>query len=148
MEPLQTLTKTMEEAARRQLHFLDKAEINFVEIPGDLRTTRVVPYATNDFGGAIPLEEYADYFDLKENDVLEEKAIQLGMMCASAYNALLKNAMRKYGWGLYTVDLFKNNVRFVAVGNSGPSIADPAGIIRGWMAYRFLFGAGTVQRAK
>jgi hypothetical protein len=94
------------------------------------------------------VEEYCDWFDVQRADNLQEIAVRLGHMCASAYNALVGNAMRKYGVGVCITDLFENNVKVTFVYPDTPSVCDPAGIGHGWAAWQFKFAAATIVRGK
>jgi hypothetical protein len=67
-------------------------------------------------------------------------------MCASTYNALVGNAMRKYGVGVHIVDLFENNIKAHVLYNGTPSVADPEGIASGWASYKFKFAAASAVR--
>jgi hypothetical protein len=89
----------------------------------------------------ITVREYADWFSFAQGVSLEDVAIRIAQMCASTYNALVGNAMREFGVGVYITDLF-DNVKSTIVINDGPTFADPTAEVRGWAAYRFKFAAG------
>jgi hypothetical protein len=68
-------------------------------------------------------------------------------MGASAYNALVGKAMRKYGVGVCITDLFENNIKATVVYPDPLSVCDPAGIVHGWAAWRFKFAAASAASA-
>lgn len=134
-----SLTAVAETELRRRLRFYDRDGINWIKLP---EHSNVITVLTSDIHTGIELGEYADYIDIRPGESLEDAAKKIGLGCACAFNALVGKAMRDYGKGVYVTDLFENNVRLNIVQNDQPSIADPLGIIPGWAAFRFLFGAG------
>lgn len=83
-------------------------------------------------------DEYADYRNVNSDNVLE-KAKELGSGLATLYNALIQNAVNTKEHKIVT-DLFANgNLRFNHVMNNEPSVADPAGVLPGWLSFRFYF---------
>ena len=136
---LQKLDKIFFDAARRQLRFLDKTKVRVVEFTAPSTTTM---YAYEDGAKTMVVEEYADYYELKREDDLEEMADKLGFVAGSLFNSLASHAMRKHGWGVTIVDPLSKNLKFTVLCNPAPSVSDPAGISLGWMAFRFQFGAG------
>lgn len=83
-------------------------------------------------------DEYADYRDLSILS-MDQAAEQLGSGVATLYNALISNAVHSRQHKVVT-DLFENNnLRFNAVINDTPSVADPAALIKGWVSFRFHF---------
>jgi hypothetical protein len=143
----QNVLQISEHTARKHLRFYDKDKINWITLPENRERLRL-SVITSNAHSALKLDEYADYFTLHEGDVLETKAKELGLMCASTYNCLLQKAMREFGWGVYVTDLFENNVKFTVLVNPPPSISYPEGLSHGWMAYRFNFAAGLPSQAK
>ena len=90
---------------------------------------KIAPISAAFYEGLLPLQEYADYVNITEEDALE-KARALGMGCAVLYNALLKNASQVYGHKVVTDLLENKNLKFNVVMNADPSVADPEALIR------------------
>ena len=91
----------------------------------------------------VPIQEYADYLHITEDNVIENARI-LGAGCAILYNALLKNA-RLVNQHNTVIDLLENkNLKFSFVMNAEPSVADPSALIPGWISFRFHFASANV----
>ena len=91
----------------------------------------------------VPIQEYADYLNITTDNVVEKAQI-LGAGCAILYNALIKNA-RLINQHNTVVDLLENkNLKFNFVMNSTPSVCDPAGLIVGWISFRFHFASANI----
>ncbi len=130
---------------RTNLKFYNKDQINWVKLP-EQSVTVLQLYRYGNDSSTVSIDQFCDYFDLNWEDSLEETATRLGHMCASTYNALVGNAMRKFGVGVCITELFENNLKGTVLINDGPSVVDPAGLMRGWASYRFQFGAGTAGK--
>lgn len=126
-------------SAKKQLRFLEKTKVNLVELP-PVFTFKLFSYDVSHKG--LVVEEYADYIELGGHQDALKAAESLGFAAGSLFNSLASNAMRKYGWGVHILDPLVNNLKFHCVLNSEPSVADPAGIIPGWTAFRLKFAAG------
>ena len=110
----------------------------FLTVPASIENGRVFTYGEPT--QTVPLQEYADYVNITEEDALE-KARALGMGCAVLYNALLKNASQVYGHKVVTDLLENKNLKFNVVMNCEPSVSDPEALIRGWVSFRFYFAS-------
>ena len=125
---------------RKHVHFHNVGEVVYKPV---LAQDKVFEVKYGDPIKVIDVEDYSDYLNLALRNDLKKVAEQLGMMAASAYNALLGAAKRKHGFGLTVVDLFANgNLRSYMKLNTEPSVADPMCMIAGWASYKFKFGAG------
>lgn len=94
---------------------------------------------------AVSIQEYADYLNVTEENVVE-RARALGFAVATMYNAMVKNANLK--GDTHVIDLVANgNLHFNFVLNSSPSLIDPAGLIPGWIAFKFAFASFTMLPA-
>jgi hypothetical protein len=109
----------------------------FLTVPACVDNGRVFKYGENEI---VPLQEYADYINITEEDFLE-KAKLLGIGCAVLYNALLKNASQVYGHKVVTDLLENENLKFNVVMNAAPSVVDPEALIQGWVSFRFYFAS-------
>lgn len=115
------------------------ATINWFTIPTrDPGTINM--HAYSDVAGSVTLEEYSDWVEVGQNDSVENKASELGLMCASGFNILLNNAIKTHGKDIYAAELIANNLVFKVT--SSPNVADPAGVLLGYMSYRYHFAAG------
>jgi hypothetical protein len=85
----------------------------------------------------LDVDEFADWANLTVSDAVE-KATMLGHGCGVLYNCLVNNALRTKEHKI-VFDLFNNNLKFNYVHNAEPSVADPMGIIPGWVSFRFHF---------
>ena len=144
MNNAEEFNHTFEQTVRKDMRFYDKDQINWVKLP-EQHVSYVHFSGYFDHPSPAAVEEYCDWFDVKRDDKLESVAVRLGHMCASAYNALVGNAMRKYGVGVYITDLFENNVKVVLALPDTPSVCDPAGA-NGWASYKFKFAASSAVK--
>jgi len=98
------------------------------------------PYSSKTPRVEIPIDEYADYLNVTEDNAIEKAAL-LGAGCGILYNALIKNARmvrgHKVAWDL----LANKNLHFNYMVNAEPSVADPLGLIPGWISFRFYFAS-------
>jgi hypothetical protein len=135
-EKIATISAAFYEGLLQQL----KIEVlrKFLTVPASTENGRIFKYGEPT--QIVPLQEYADYINITEDDFLE-KAKALGMGCAVLYNALLKNASQVYGHKVVTDLLENKNLKFNVVLNSDPSVADPEALIRGWVSFRFYFAS-------
>jgi hypothetical protein len=134
-----------EETVRKDLRFYNKDQIKWVKLPEhSVMCLKVFTYGEDSIVATV--EEYCDWFDVQREDNLREIAVRLGHMCASAYNALVGNAMRKYGVGVCITDLFENNIKATVVYPDTP-MCDPVVIGHGWAAWRFKFAAASAASA-
>jgi len=100
-------------------------------------------YAYGQNTNVVQIEEYADYMNVTEDNVVE-KAKTLGAGCAILYNALLKNA-RLVKQHNTVIDLLENkNLKFNFVLYGEPSVADPCALIPGWISFRFHFASSNI----
>ena len=100
-------------------------------------------YAYGQNTNVVQTEEYADYMNVTEDNVVE-KAKTLGAGCAILYNALLKNA-RLVKQHNTVIDLLENkNLKFNFVLYGEPSVADPCALIPGWISFRFHFASSNI----
>lgn len=140
-------------AVQQHLRFQDKTRINWIPLESAMQSSPsfyTVPSVVDpETRLNIELVDYSDYFDIREDEDIEALAGKAGFAAASGYNLLLGAAMRKYGYGLYATELLmpSDNLNFTVMLNHGPSLSDPTGLLYGWMAWRFKFGAGAFTKA-
>lgn len=109
-----------------------------------LKIARLHEVVTIEHVHGIGEHEFADYlnirecFDQSEKSDAIAKAEELGAGIAVMYNALLQDAIMVTGEKVVS-DLFKNNLKLNFVMNNQPSVADPMGIIPGWVSFKFFF---------
>ena len=99
---------------------------------------QLLPYGLS--SGVVTLNEYADYINVSETDAVEKAKI-LGAGCAILYNAIIKNARITKKHVVVTDLLDNDNLKFMFVINSEPSVADPLCLMPGWIAFRFRFSS-------
>ena len=99
---------------------------------------QLLPYGLS--SGVVTLNEYADYINVSETDAVEKAKI-LGAGCAILYNAIIKNARITKKHAVVTDLLDNDNLKFMFVINSEPSVVDPLCLMPGWIAFRFLFSS-------
>lgn len=97
---------------------------------------QLLPYGLS--SGVVTLNEYADYINVSETDAVEKAKI-LGAGCAILYNAIIKNARITKKHAVVTDLLDNDNLKFMFVINSEPSVADPLCLMPAWIAFRFRF---------
>jgi hypothetical protein len=113
----------------------------FITVPAPEKYIQMWAYGSNPT--TVPIQEYADYLHITTDNVVEKAQI-LGAGCAILYNALLKNA-RLVNQHNTVIDLLENkNLKFTFVMNAEPSVADPSGLIPGWISFRFHFASANV----
>ena len=128
--------KTLEPQVRAAFH---ESMIQNLKIE-KLRKFITIPRPTLASSG---FEEYTDYMNVTDIDAVEKARI-LGAGCAILYNAILSNALHVHKHNV-VVDLLENeNLKFNFVMNSEPSVADPMGLIPGWISFRFVFASSNV----
>ena len=99
---------------------------------------QLLPYGLS--SGVVTLNEYADYINVSETDAVEKAKI-LGAGCAILYNAIIKNARITKKHAVVTDLLDNDNLKFMFVINSEPSVADPLCLMPGWISFRFRFSS-------
>ena len=99
---------------------------------------QLLPYGLS--SGVVTLNEYADYINVSETDAVEKAKI-LGAGCAILYNAIIKNARITKKHAVVTDLLDNDNLKFMFVINSEPSVADPLCLTPGWISFRFRFSS-------
>ena len=138
--------QAFEQTVRQDMRFYDKGQIDWLKLSKTDAPCHVIQLGVICNTKYVSLEEYCDWFNTQPTDVITVVAERLGHMCASTYNALVGNAMRKYGVGVHIVDLFENNIKAHVLYNGTPSVADPVGIASGWASYKFKFAAASAVR--
>ena len=92
------------------------------------------------------------------NTEIEEIAVELGTEAAGAVEFLLRQEAAKSGsqknvQNIYVSDIFEradgsSNLGVTVVLNTPLSVADPCGMLPGWIAYRFHFACGFPVKAE
>jgi len=143
MNKSEEFNSKFDEVVWENLKVYNKDQVNWVKLKLTGEYSQYIQvFSTRPEGVTlITVREYADWFSFAQGVSLEDAAIRIAQMCASTYNALVGNAMREFGVGVYITDLF-DNVKSTIVINDGPTFADPTAEVRGWAAYRFKFAAG------
>ena len=100
--------QAFEQTVRQDMRFYDKGQIDWLKLSKTDAPCHVIQLGVICNTKYVSLEEYCDWFNTQPTDVITVVAERLGHMCASTYNALVGNAMRKYGVGVHIVDLFEN----------------------------------------
>jgi len=137
--------RSFEESLRHTLHLHPEGEVIYVPMPDRSAQMMTINRGCG-LEARTKVVEYCDYFEVKESDEMHAVGTKLGSMAGSAYNALLKAAMRKYGFGVHVLDLFQNdNIRAKLTAGQWPSVSNPEGSWEGWASWRFAFAAGVIN---
>jgi hypothetical protein len=114
-----------------------------ITVPAPESKDRFISLAYGQDANVVQIEEYADYLNVTETNVVDKARI-LGAGCAILYNAVLKNA-RLVKQHNTVIDLLENkNLKFNFVLNAEPSVADPLAMTPGWISFRFRFASSNV----
>ena len=147
-EEFAVISAAFHESLIQHLNVYELRKMITVPVPtaGDMRV-ELRPYGLE----SVVLDEYADYLNTTNQNAVE-KATILGAGCAILYNALIKNARFTKGHAVVTDLLDNENLKFAAVRNSEASVADPEGLIPGWISFRFRFASSnksfTLEKGK